>query len=49
MAILLNLVKNHFGIAFNVGGLVDVHQNTFQVSHATKDETDGEIESWIYE
>ena len=31
-----------------MGGLLDVRQNTFQVIQQ-KTETDGEIESWIYE
>ena len=38
----------YFGLALNLGGLVDVHQNTFQVMQQ-KTDTDGEIESWIYE
>ena len=39
---------HNFGIALHLGGLVDVHQNTFQVMQQNI-ETDGEIESWIYE
>ena len=39
---------HHFGLAFNVGDIVDVRQNTFQVIQQ-KTETDGEIESLIYE
>ena len=39
---------HHVGLALNLGGIVDVHQNTFQVMQQNT-ETDGEIESWIYE
>ena len=47
-ALFISCSIHHFGLAFNVGGLVDVRQNTFQVIQQ-KTETDGEIESWIYE
>ena len=36
-ALFISCSIHHFGLAFNVGGLVDVRQT----------ETDGEIEPWI--
>ena len=46
-AVFISCSNHHFGLALNLGGLVDVHQNTFQVMQQ-KTEPDGEIESWIY-
>ena len=44
-AVIISCSIHHFGLAFHLGGLVDVHQNTFQVMKQNT-ETDGEIESW---
>ena len=47
-AVFISCSIHHFGLALNLGGLVDVHHNTFQVMQQ-RTETDGEIEPWIYE
>ena len=47
-AVFISCSIHHFGLAFNVEGLVAVHQNTFQVMQQNT-ETYGETESCIYE
>ena len=47
-AVFISCSIRHFGLALNLGGVVDVHQNTFQVMQQNT-KTPGEIYSWIYE